>query len=157
MGGASRAVMSKIMAHEGAAAAMATTMEKMQGAAGGRRRDVPPRRRACRRAPTEVGERDGRGVADVERVDAGGDRDAHAARRPRASAAADRPGPSAPSSTATRAGTASVHRSAASSAGVSAHVSKPAAWSTSRSSGQCRARATGRWSTSPMLTRTVRR
>ena len=30
MGGASRAVMSKIMSHEGAAAAMATTMEKMK-------------------------------------------------------------------------------------------------------------------------------
>jgi hypothetical protein len=29
MGGASRAVMSKIMAHEGAAKAMATTMEQM--------------------------------------------------------------------------------------------------------------------------------
>ena len=29
MGGASRAVMSKIMAHEGAAAAMATTMAQM--------------------------------------------------------------------------------------------------------------------------------
>ncbi len=32
MGGASRAVMSKIMAHEGAAAAMATTMEQMKKA-----------------------------------------------------------------------------------------------------------------------------
>ena len=30
MGGASRAVMSKIMSHEGAAAAMATTMEKIK-------------------------------------------------------------------------------------------------------------------------------
>jgi limonene 1,2-monooxygenase len=35
MGGASRAVMSKIMAHEGAAAAMATTMAQMQARQGG--------------------------------------------------------------------------------------------------------------------------
>src|SRR5215467_9820168 len=34
MGGASRAVMSKIMAHEGAAAAMATTMAQMQARQG---------------------------------------------------------------------------------------------------------------------------
>ena len=38
MGGASRAVMSKIMAHEGAAKAMATTMEQMQASRRQRRR-----------------------------------------------------------------------------------------------------------------------
>ena len=40
MGGASRAVMAKIMAHDGAAKAMATTMEQMQRSAG--RRRLPP-------------------------------------------------------------------------------------------------------------------
>ena len=108
MGGASRAVMSKIMGHEGAAAAMATTMANMkaQKDAGGNGDDATFRpgvgvphdgRVAAGGLPTEdqltvrglilvrtsgqVGERDGGGVADVQRVDAGGDRDAHAAGR----------------------------------------------------------------------------
>ena len=74
-----------------------------------------------------------------------------------ARAAADSPGPSAPSITATRAGTSSDHSGSAVGSGVSAHVSNPARWSTARSAGHAAARAIGRNSTSPMLTRTVRR
>ena len=59
MGGASRAVMAKIMAHEGAAKAMAITMEQMQRGP----------------SPGDDGEGDGGGVADVERVDVGVDGD----------------------------------------------------------------------------------
>ena len=50
MAGASRAVMAKVMAHEGAAAAMGVTMERHRGAQVRRRGahtvGVPPRRRA---------------------------------------------------------------------------------------------------------------
>ena len=56
MGGASRAVMSKIMSHEGAAAAMATTMEQMPGPAGG---PTTPRSARRRRSRTASDQRDG--------------------------------------------------------------------------------------------------
>ena len=76
MGGASRAVMAKIMAHDGAAKAMATTMEQMQQRA--RTTRVPSRRRLPASAGDD-GEGDGGGVADVERVDVGVDGDPHVA------------------------------------------------------------------------------
>ena len=135
MGGASRAVMSKIMSHEGAAAAMATTMEKIKAQQAARRRDVPPRRRGAgeRRlrwanataaawptlsesTPAAIGMRTRRVGAPPSRPLTGRVPRRRAARR----RAAGRP--------------ASTGRSA-SPAGVSAHVSKPAAWSTARSSG----------------------
>jgi limonene 1,2-monooxygenase len=74
MGGASRAVMAKIMSHDGAAKAMATTMEQMQRA---RADDAVFRPGAGipDESAGEDGEGDGGGVADVERVDAGGDGD----------------------------------------------------------------------------------
>ena len=78
IGGASRAVMAKIMAHDGAAKAMATTMEQMQRA---RAADATFRPGAGIPDPSagDHGERDGGGVADVERVDAGVDGDPHLA------------------------------------------------------------------------------
>ena len=77
----------------------------------------------------------GGGVADVEGVGAGDHRDAHASVGG-SIAAADRPSPSAPSSTASRSGTATSNRSSAAGAGVNAHVSKPCARSVARSAGQ---------------------
>ena len=76
MGGAGRAVMAKIMSHEGAAKAMATTMEQMQQ----RARDdafFRPGAGVPEGSAADDGEGDGGGVADVERVDASVDGDAH--------------------------------------------------------------------------------
>ena len=155
MGGASRAVMSKIMAHDGAAKAMATTIEQMaaQQAAAGNPTTPPSapapasrpdrilsrRRRAWREFSSgessgagDGGEGDGRGVADVERVDAAVDRDPHPAvggrraRRPTARAlGAEQHAPPAAGRGATRSARPSA-------SGVSAHVSTPAARSTPR-------------------------
>ena len=103
MGGASRAVMAKIMAHDGAAKAMATTMEQMQQRASGRR-GVPARSGRADGSAGDDGEGDGGGVADVERVDVGGRWGSARWRATAARARRDSPGPSAPSTTATRAG-----------------------------------------------------
>ena len=78
MGGASRAVMAKIMSHDGAAKAMATTMEQMQRARAGDAAFRPGAGIPDGSAGDD-GEGDGGGVADVERVDVGVDGDPHVA------------------------------------------------------------------------------
>jgi limonene 1,2-monooxygenase len=84
MGGAVQAIMSKIMSHEGAAAAMATTMA--QASAGQHSDDAAvrpgpgaPVEQLAAALSGEVGEGDGGGGGDVQRVDAGLDRDPHPA------------------------------------------------------------------------------
>ena len=76
MGAAGRAVMAKIMAHDGAAKALATTLQQRQQTQAD---DAPFRPGAGLpgASAAEGGEGDRRGVTDVERVDVGGDRDAH--------------------------------------------------------------------------------
>ena len=76
MGGAGRAVMAKIMSHEGAAKAMATTMEQMQQRASDEA-FFRPGAGVPDGSAADDGEGDGGGVADVERVDASVDGDAH--------------------------------------------------------------------------------